>query len=188
MIQRLLVLVLLCSALGSAPADAFIKSRVTTIDPAGRIHRIYRSDFPPFVYRRVTTGVTATFGWYPYGVYKYVPVYGHSYWRNFGYQPRFSKFAAIAYSAKTGNRGYSYRASTRWAGERIAKLQCGAKDCETVVWVQGGCAAVAKSQAGQEFAWAIDSTLWSAQRWAMIGCRRSGAKDCRMLSRTCSNW
>ncbi len=52
-------------------------------------------------------------------------------------------YAAIAYSPSTGDYGYAYGYSSRWAAERAVLDRCQADDARVVCWVQGGFCALA---------------------------------------------
>lgn len=150
----------------------------------------------------------ASIGWGYYGwpivvgpVYTF-PVYGYSYWGYWNYEPYYATYGAIAYSKATGQFGFAYAHNSRRAAERDAVNYCGEEDCKSVIWVQGGCGALAKSPAipavpaseGVEAVEAVDARMGyayasnklDAQRYAMRGCKRSGGEACKQLAWVCS--
>ena len=54
-------------------------------------------------------------------------------------------YGAIAVSVSTGNVGYSYDYESVGEAESAAIAKCGAGDCQSLVWVANGCAAVAQA-------------------------------------------
>jgi hypothetical protein len=56
------------------------------------------------------------------------------------------EFGAIAYSEKTGAYGWASSYDTRDIAESVALRRCGehAQDCYVAIWVQNGCAALAR--------------------------------------------
>jgi hypothetical protein len=49
-----------------------------------------------------------------------------------------TRYAAVAYSQKTGNYGYGYDQPSRAAAERRALAECKGDDAEIVTWTQFG--------------------------------------------------
>lgn len=128
------------------------------------------------------------FGWpVVVGPYRYAyPVYGYSYWPYFGYQTYYASFGAIAYSKSTGEVGMSWSQSTRKRAEEDAVTYCGKEDCKPVLWVQGGCAALTKSEKTSAMGYAYYPDKYEAQLYAMRACKRSKAEDCKQLAWVCS--
>src|SRR5262245_41087795 len=52
-------------------------------------------------------------------------------------------YGALAYSAKTGDYGYSYGFNSREQAEQRAKKECGQNDCEIAAWYSRACGAIA---------------------------------------------
>ncbi|HTF49901.1 MAG TPA: DUF4189 domain-containing protein [Pseudonocardia sp.] len=75
-------------------------------------------------------------------------------------------WAAIAISPRTGNVGYTFDHPTRSSAERGAVSRCRASDCQTVVVVANGCAAVAQAS-NRSWGWAYAGSPSSAQSRAV---------------------
>lgn len=132
-----------------------------------------------------TDGIYYNFGWwgwaggvvigYPYTPFGYVyyPYYGH--------------FGAIAYSQSTDRVGYSFGDNTQNSAESKALYSCGVEDCISVVWVQGGCAAVYTSTREQRLGWGYAATLSQARSAAVRGCRYGGKGGCVQKAWVCSD-
>ena len=71
-------------------------------------------------------------------------------------------WAAIAISPRTGNVGYTIEYPTRASAESGAVSKCGAHDCQAVVAVSNGCAAVAQSS-NRSWGWAYAGSPSAAQ-------------------------
>ena len=59
-----------------------------------------------------------------------------------------TKYAAIAYSPKTGTSGYAWNCWTREEAERTALEQCNEPDAKVMVWVQYGWAVLLIAEDG----------------------------------------
>jgi hypothetical protein len=59
-----------------------------------------------------------------------------------------TRYAAVAYSEKTGNFGCGYNFSSRFAAEREAISQCNADDAKVLTWVQFGWIALVIAEDG----------------------------------------
>lgn len=84
-------------------------------------------------------------------------------------------WAAIAISVETGNIGYSYEQPSAGAAASAAESKCGASDCQEVVRVTNGCAAVAQAP-NLAWGWAYGASLEEAKRGAVRGTPGSGAE------------
>jgi len=141
------------------------------------------------------TGVGITYagwGWYPvtgigFGVWPY-PYYGYSYYPYWNYQVYYASYGAISYSPSTGATGYSYGFATQAEAMANANGYCNRGDCRTVVWVQGGCAAVATSEDNSRLGWGYDNSRFAAQSRAIRGCKAGigSAAKCAIRAWTCS--
>ncbi len=152
----------------------------------------------PYIYRGLHAGYYYGYGWYPIvgGVWNwpgYSPgwhPYGYTYYPYYNYQPYYSTFGAIAYSPSTGQYGFSYRAVNQSQAVQAAINYCGANDCSSVVWVQGGCAAAAVGKATEDgdnnISWAYDTSRIRARNMALQACRNAGNAQCDLLAWTCS--
>lgn len=126
-------------------------------------------------------------GWYPLTAIGYYPAYGFSYYPYFGYLPYYATFGAIAYSPATGQTGWAWGSATRYAAEAGAIDYCAAPDCRSIVWVQGGCAAVATSANEGQLGWGYDSARYRARSRALRACRASGGNPgCHVKAWVCS--
>ncbi|MBV9312174.1 MAG: DUF4189 domain-containing protein [Pseudonocardia sp.] len=83
-------------------------------------------------------------------------------------------WAAIAISMQTGNYGYTYDYPTLADAQYGAISQCSAADCQAVVWVTNGCAAVAR--APNAWGWGYASSLTSAEYEAVSHTPGPGAQ------------
>ena len=131
-----------------------------------------------------------TYGGYPvgWGIYGFGPVflppfYGHSYnWTG----PWAPTFGALAYSPDTGQVGYGWGQPSRFHAENTALNFCGDATCESVVWVRGGCAAIAKSPELESISWSYAYTRVGAELHAKAGCEDAGGLACETLVWVCS--
>lgn len=125
-------------------------------------------------------------GWYPFSGLHSIPLYGYSYYPYFGYAVRYSTFGAIAYSPSTGRKGWSWGNSDQASAQIGAVNFCGVADCTPVVWVQGGCAAIATSATGGNLGWGYDAGRYQSRTRALAACRASGYADCEVQAWVCS--
>jgi hypothetical protein len=93
-----------------------------------------------------------------------------------------STWAAIAISVETGNIGYSYDQPSAAAASSAAVDGCDASDCQEVVRVTNGCAAVAQAS-NLEWGWAYAASLDQAERAAV---RATPGRGARVLARVCT--
>jgi hypothetical protein len=91
-------------------------------------------------------------------------------------------WAAIAISVQTGNIGYAYEYPSASAASSAAVEECGARDCQEVVRVTNGCAAVAQAE-NLAWGWAYAASLEEAKRAAVRGAPGEGP---RVLAWVCS--
>lgn len=136
---------------------------------------------PYFGYWGWGTGVVVTYPNYfygysfynPYPVYPVYPIYIPTY-------------GALSYSTKTDTVGQAWGYPSRDAASESAMRGCNASDCAPVVWVQGGCAAIATSAEGRNLGWAYAPSKYEARNRAMRGCRQGGHTDCVPRAWVCS--
>jgi len=84
-------------------------------------------------------------------------------------------WAAIAISPRTGNVGYTFDHPTRSSAESGAVSKCRASDCQTVVAVANGCAAVAQAS-NRAWGWAYAGSPSAAQSRAVSAAAGSRAR------------
>ena len=123
--------------------------------------------------------------WQPYhypGAYPFRS-YGYSYWQG----PSRASVAAIAFSPSTGNTGWSFNHFQQNSAEQSAINFCDAEDCEAVVWVQDGCAAIATTPELASVSWAYERTKLVAQLQARASCQEAGGEQCSVEAWVCSN-
>lgn len=134
--------------------------------------------WPYFGYWGWGPGVVVTYPnyFYGYSFYNYYP----------GYPTRIPTFGALAYSIKTDSIGQGWGYSSRDAAAERATTACNASDCAPVVWVQGGCAAIATSAEGKSLGWGYDSSKYGARSRALQACRQGGHADCVARAWVCS--
>jgi hypothetical protein len=113
-------------------------------------------------------------------------IYGQSYWPHWNYQPYYASYTAIAYDARTGRYGTAYGQSNLQLSSAIARNFCGTRNCQTVVWAQGGCVALTTSESGQRIGYAYGTYKHATTRNALRACERGGFADCRTLAWSCS--
>jgi len=85
-------------------------------------------------------------------------------------------FASIAYSRSTGASGFAYNTPTAFQAQQAARTYCGAWDCQAVVTVANGCAALALGYGGFGTAYGpyrgmVMSNAVQACHWNAPGCR-----------------
>ncbi len=142
--------------------------------------------FYPYVNNAWIGGYYGGWGYYPWYGAPYYPIYGYSYWSAFNYAPYYASFGAISISKSKGNFGVSWVSNTRANAISSANAYCGQEDCAPVVWVQGGCAAVARSEGGKNLGWGYYTTKYQAISYAMQSCKRSGDEGCKLAAWVCS--
>jgi hypothetical protein len=84
-------------------------------------------------------------------------------------------WGAIAISPQTGNVGYSYDHPNDSAAARAAVNSCNASDCQAVVRVANGCAAVAQAP-NLAWGWGYGASRRAAEQQAIAGTPGSGAR------------
>jgi hypothetical protein len=94
-------------------------------------------------------------------------------------------YGAIAYSPSTGAYGYSNGYGSRGSAERAAMRNCRANGsgCQTALWFQSACGAVAKGPDGWGSGWAASKA--GAQSQAIASCRQYSG-SCRIVVWSCS--
>jgi hypothetical protein len=91
-------------------------------------------------------------------------------------------WAAIAISVETGNIGYSLQQPSATAAADAAEDRCDAHDCQSVVRVTNGCAAVAQAP-NLAWGWAYAASLDEAKKAAV---RATPGEDAKALAYACS--
>jgi hypothetical protein len=84
-------------------------------------------------------------------------------------------WAAIAVSVETGNVGYAWEQPSGAAASEAAEDQCGASDCQEVVRVTNGCAAVAQAR-NRAWGWAYAASIEEAEQEAVRSTPGHGAQ------------
>ncbi|MFC4944642.1 DUF4189 domain-containing protein [Pseudonocardia sp. GCM10023141] len=84
-------------------------------------------------------------------------------------------WGAIAISVRTGRTGYGNDYSTAAAASKAAVSKCGASDCQEVVRVANGCAAVAQAP-NRAWGWAYAASKAAAQNKAISATPGKGAR------------
>jgi Domain of unknown function (DUF4189) len=99
-------------------------------------------------------------------------------------------FGAIAFSSSTEIFGFSHDFTTRGAAEKRAVSECrkagGADDCESVVWFNQSCGALASDGDGAYGSdWA--ATRKEARSKAKANCQKHTGKSCAVRKSLCAN-
>lgn len=134
-------------------------------------------------------GIYFNSGWL--GVYfqsrGYVP-YGYSYWDRYNNSAQYSTYGSISYSPSNNSFGWSFSEYNRIAAARSSYAYCGFYDCQEVVWVQSGCAAVASASNGANMSWSYHTDRWYSQQAALSQCRAHAAygQPCELRAWVCS--
>jgi hypothetical protein len=92
-------------------------------------------------------------------------------------------WGAIAISVRTGNIGYSYDHPTAGSAVSAAVKGCRAADCQEVVRVANGCAAVAQAP-NRAWGWGYGPSRATAERAAISGTPGRGARVLQWLCTT----
>ncbi|MBM4317360.1 MAG: DUF4189 domain-containing protein [Deltaproteobacteria bacterium] len=140
--------------------------------------------YPYVNYSRIG-GYYSGWGYYPWSWVRF-PLYGYSYWSVFNYAPYYASYGVISASPSTGRVGWSWGSPNLNYGISQANANCGQIDCSAVVWVQGGCAAVAKGINGGPLAWGYHASKYQAINNALAACQHSGNPSCRTEAWVCS--
>lgn len=100
--------------------------------------------------------------------------------------PSPSAYGAIAYSRKTGASGYAYGWDSQAKAESVALENCKkeADDCESTVWYEGECGAVA-ANGGNPY-WGLGNDASAAGASAMDQCQKAGNQNCKIVVARCS--
>jgi uncharacterized protein DUF4189 len=91
-------------------------------------------------------------------------------------------WAAIAVSVETGNVGYAWEQPSGAAASEAAEDQCGASDCQEVVRVTNGCAAVAQAR-NRAWGWAYAASIEEAEQEAV---RSTPGRGAQVLGYACT--
>lgn len=131
------------------------------------------------------------FGWWGWGPGPVIGMsvypgfaYGYSFVNYYTYRPL--PYAAIAYSRSADKFGYSWGDWDRSRSEANALWACAEADCVSVVWVQGGCAAVSTRVAEGRLGWGYAVDLYRAKANALRGCRRGASGPCEIRAWACA--
>lgn len=111
--------------------------------------------------------------------------YGYSYYSFYNYQPYYATYGVIAYSKDTDRIGLAWGSATRGEAVSNALDYCNAADCRPVVWVQGGCAAIATNVAAERLGWGVANSKYLAASIASRECKSPGA-PCIRRAYVCS--
>jgi Domain of unknown function (DUF4189) len=84
-------------------------------------------------------------------------------------------WAAIAVSVQTGNVGYSYDHPSAASASNAAVDTCDARDCQEVVRVSNGCAAVAQAS-NRAWGWSYAASRAAAEQGALRATAGDGAR------------
>lgn len=97
-------------------------------------------------------------------------------------------FAAIAYGARSTAAGWAYGKATAAAANSVALAECRKHggDCELVVSLSRGCAAVAAIESQGVFAVGEGSTRQQAESRAMNACSSMHGSGCEVEAWACS--
>lgn len=140
-------------------------------------------------------GIHAGWGWYPvnygywpwaYYSYPAYNPYGYSYYSYYNYQPYYATFATISYSPSTGRYGSAWGKGTLASAISASLDFCGVDDCSAVVWVQGGCAAIAVNGENENVSWGYHAAKVTAQSYAMRSCENAGGETCAIKAWVCT--
>jgi hypothetical protein len=149
----------------------------------------------PVAYNDYYGGYYTGWGWYPiiggywpwtYYGYAAYPPYGYSYYGDFFYQPRYATYGAIAFSPETFRYGLAWGEYSQSGAVYAALSYCGSDDCQPVVWVRGGCAAIARGTESNHVSWGYHSSRYGARSYAVRACKAAGGEGCRVLAWLCS--
>lgn len=86
-----------------------------------------------------------------------------------------NEWASIAISVRTGHLGYAYNYPSSGGAQRAAVAKCGTSDCQAVVVVANGCAAVAQAR-NRAWGWAYAASPASATSRAVSATPGPGAR------------
>jgi hypothetical protein len=130
------------------------------------------------------------FGWgyfgyatWPYGYWSYPYNYGFDYAYIYYHVPT---YGVLAWSRTQEVGGFAWGASSIDQAAYQAVSYCAAQDCEPVVWVSNGCAALATSSFDRRLGWAYAYNKSGALSAARRACVNSGGRDCVVRGWVCS--
>lgn len=92
-------------------------------------------------------------------------------------------WGAIAISVRTGNIGYAYDQPSAGSAVNAAVRKCGASDCQEIVRVANGCAAVAQAP-NRAWGWGYGASRAAAEGAAISGTPGRGARVLQWLCTT----
>jgi len=98
---------------------------------------------------------------------------------------RANSYGAIAYSADSGDIGYSEKFANRVEAEQRAKRECGKSDCEIAAWFYDSCGALAADDDGT-WGGAQGGNEQRARQAAIARCVKEGGKSCKVIATQCS--
>jgi hypothetical protein len=93
-------------------------------------------------------------------------------------------FAAIAYSPATGSSGTSWNYCNAGSAQQSAIGYCGQADCQSFLWVENQCGAVAVAKNGAS-GWALNGDRGLARANALTQCEGVG-DGCVVLADVCT--
>ncbi len=129
------------------------------------------------------------FGWgyfgytvWPVGYWTYPYQFGYHY---YDYYP-LATVGVLAWSQTEEVGGFAWGQNSIDAAADVALNNCAAADCEPVVWVRGGCAALATSPVDKRLGWAYADSKYRAISAARRACANSGGIGCTPRGWVCS--
>ncbi len=140
----------------------------------------------PFFYSGYWDGIPYGYGYFNYFAWP-VGYWNYPYQYGYGYQnyPA-ATFGVLAYSSTAGLGGFAWGESSIDAASAAALSHCAAADCQPVVWVSNGCAALSTSPGDTRLGWAYADTKQRALAQANRACRASGGVGCTPRGWVCS--
>lgn len=121
-------------------------------------------------------------GYWGYGFPTYF--YGYSFFPY--HEGKNLTVGVISYSLNQDQVGYAWGYPSVEAASRASLRSCTQEDCAPVVWVQGGCAALATSKTEQRVGWAWAGAKSEAITYALRACRSGGKTKCESRAWVCS--
>ena len=144
--------------------------------------------FPPLVSHGLWAGVPFGYGYFNYKVWPLASIFGFTYLPYHQNRPYYSRFGAVAYSVHTKNVGLAWNHNTLNEAVAQALSFCGVGDCRPVVWVQGGCAALAVNRVSTRIGWSYADSQLRATTGALRACHsgENGSARCNIEAWICS--
>lgn len=141
----------------------------------------------PYYYTGYLDGFPYGWGYFGYTVW---PVGYWTYPYQFGYYYDtyypLATVGVLAWSQTEEVGGFAWGQNSIQAAANVAVSSCAAPDCEPVVWVRGGCAALATSSADKRLGWAYADGKYTAISAARRACVNSGGTACTARGWVCS--